>query len=451
MKRAAALVLLIFLLAAPIFGADAPAVTLSADRTALEAGQTVTLRLLLQQDVPQRVSGWQWNLIWDSSLFELVSAEVGDAAQGVTPIINTTRVTTSYAAPYTAASITQGNTLTPHKLKKGTLATFTLRAKQELSANAGARFYLDRVIVMDEKGTALAVAETDPALLWGADRTQLPAEGSGLSIALTVPDAPVPDTSEPSTEPETEPTTEPSAEPTTEPETEPGTEAPESSTQPEATQESSTEPSAPSQSTPESSAVPGTPAQPEAPQEPTEESEGAVFYTVIFLSNGGSSVPAQRVEAGALLSEPEEPARDGWRFNGWYQDETLTALWNFSADAVSGDLTLYAGWLPVDGSADADDALSFPLWLLPVLVLLAAAGTGVYFFFGRKKITLDSCGGTPMDPIYVRRDSLLEQPMTPVKPGAVFLGWYTEREAGVQWNFAQRRVKRSVTLYAHWK
>lgn len=433
MKRAAALMLLIFLLAAPIFGADAPAVTLSADRTALKAGQTVTLRLLLQQDVPQRVSGWQWNLIWDGSLFELVSAEVGDVAQGVTPIINTTRVTTSYAAPYTAASITQGNTLTPHSLKKGTLATFTLRAKQELSADASARFYLDRVIVMDEKGAALAVAETDAALLWGTDRTQLPAEESGLAIALTVPDAP--DTSEPSTEPTQEPTTE----------------TPESSTQPDATQESATEPSAPSQSTPESSAAPGAPVQTDAPQKPPEEAEEIAIYTVTFLPNGGSTVPLQRVEAGALLSEPEEPLRNGWRFNGWYQDEALTTLWNFSADAVSSDLTLYAGWLPVEDSADANGAVSFPLWLLPVLVLGAAAGTGVYFFFGKKKITLDTCGGTPMDPVYVRRDALLEQPISPVKPGAVFLGWYTEREAGVQWNFAQRRVKHSVTLYAHWK
>lgn len=447
MKRAAAFALFLFLLVgltASVFGADAAPVTLTADRTTLEAGQTVTLRLLLREDVSQRVTGWQWNLIWDSSYLELVSAEAGDAAQGVTPIVNTTRVTTSYAAPYTCVSITQGNTLTPHTLKKGVIATLTLRAKNTLAADAATRIYLDRVIVMDETGTALSVAETDAALLWGADRTAVPDGEGGLALSLVASDASEPST-QPSTEPSTEPTTSPS-EDATEASSEP-------STQPEPTQESSTEPGAeaPSESVPENTPAPVAPSQQTVTEAASAPSDEPVFYTVTFLSNGGTAVASQRVEAGARLSAPEEPEKDGWRFNGWYQDEALTTIWDFSSDTVTQELTLYAGWLQLGDTQKQTASFSFPLWLLPVIALVAAGAAALYFFFAKKKVSFDTCGGTVMDPVYVRRNALLDVPMTPVKPGAIFLGWYTHSEGGTQWNFAQRRVQHSLTLYARWK
>lgn len=171
--------------------------------------------------------------------------------------------------------------------------------------------------------------------------------------------------------------------------------------------------------------------------------------TVSFESGGGSDVPGQTVQYGERIIEPDEPTREGYTFNGWYRDLDRTILWNFETDTVQGNMTLYAGWLA--GSAkETPQGESFPWWLILVcaglllLLLLLALG-------GKKKVTLHSCGGTSLDPVYVKKNSLLPKPMTPEKPGALFDGWYTEAESGARWNFEQDKVKKNMTLYAHWK
>lgn len=67
-------------------------------------------------------------------------------------------------------------------------------------------------------------------------------------------------------------------------------------------------------------------------------------YTVYFNSQGGSSVGTQTVNYGAQLSQPANPTRSGYKFGGWFQEEQCWNQWNFSSDAVMGDMTLYAKW-----------------------------------------------------------------------------------------------------------
>ena len=67
-------------------------------------------------------------------------------------------------------------------------------------------------------------------------------------------------------------------------------------------------------------------------------------YKVSFRSNGGSSVAAQTVEAGALVTKPNDPIRNGYTFMGWYKNSGLTLEWDFEKDTVSADTTLYAKW-----------------------------------------------------------------------------------------------------------
>jgi uncharacterized repeat protein (TIGR02543 family) len=67
-------------------------------------------------------------------------------------------------------------------------------------------------------------------------------------------------------------------------------------------------------------------------------------YTVTFDSQGGSMVSSQSLEAGQLVSEPAEPSREDYSFEGWYQEPDCINLWDFSSDIVTSDLTLYAKW-----------------------------------------------------------------------------------------------------------
>ena len=116
-------------------------------------------------------------------------------------------------------------------------------------------------------------------------------------------------------------------------------------------------------------------------------------------------------------------------------------------------MTLYAGWL--EGSAPAADPADgdgFPWWLVILIgLLLGLLLLILILVFGKKKVTFDSCGGTPIDPVYVKKDSLIERPMTPVKPGAMFIGWFTDPVAGISWSFERSKVKKSMTLYARWR
>ena len=66
-------------------------------------------------------------------------------------------------------------------------------------------------------------------------------------------------------------------------------------------------------------------------------------YTVTFVSNGGSSVAAQVVSYGKMVSQPANPTFSGYLFKGWYSDKTCTKPYAFET-AVEADLTLYAKW-----------------------------------------------------------------------------------------------------------
>ncbi len=72
--------------------------------------------------------------------------------------------------------------------------------------------------------------------------------------------------------------------------------------------------------------------------------EAAPLHTVTFDSNGGSDLSPAYVGNGGHVLEPAAPTRAGYTFTGWYSDADLTTAWDFDADTVSGDMTLYAGW-----------------------------------------------------------------------------------------------------------
>lgn len=65
--------------------------------------------------------------------------------------------------------------------------------------------------------------------------------------------------------------------------------------------------------------------------------------TVTFDSNGGSSVPEQKVVDGDKVTEPTAPTREGYKFTGWYMDEELKTPYDFGSE-VKENITLYAGW-----------------------------------------------------------------------------------------------------------
>jgi uncharacterized repeat protein (TIGR02543 family) len=93
-------------------------------------------------------------------------------------------------------------------------------------------------------------------------------------------------------------------------------------------------------------------------------------YTVTFFSDGGTYVTPQLVVEYGSINEPADPTRDGYTFEGWYQDSGLTNKWNFLTGSVTDDMTLYASWT-ADAVEETPETIGSWIDANPVLAILA--------------------------------------------------------------------------------
>lgn len=66
--------------------------------------------------------------------------------------------------------------------------------------------------------------------------------------------------------------------------------------------------------------------------------------TVTFDSQGGSAVSPVQVQRGGKAARPADPVFAGHVFRGWYKESACRNPWDFDADRVEGNMTLYAKW-----------------------------------------------------------------------------------------------------------
>jgi uncharacterized repeat protein (TIGR02543 family) len=79
----------------------------------------------------------------------------------------------------------------------------------------------------------------------------------------------------------------------------------------------------------------------------SESREAGPTYKVSFDAMGGSALPdATGIAPGSRIVAPPASSKTGHGLEGWYRDGALTERWDFSADRVTCDTTLYAGWAP---------------------------------------------------------------------------------------------------------
>ncbi len=64
-------------------------------------------------------------------------------------------------------------------------------------------------------------------------------------------------------------------------------------------------------------------------------------YTVTFE---GASIPSQTVSHGAKVTRPSTPSREGYDFVSWYADRFNIRAWDFAADTITSNTTIYAYW-----------------------------------------------------------------------------------------------------------
>ncbi|MBO5313497.1 MAG: leucine-rich repeat protein [Clostridia bacterium] len=85
--------------------------------------------------------------------------------------------------------------------------------------------------------------------------------------------------------------------------------------------------------------------------------------------------------------------------------------------------------------------------LLTAVCIIAISIISLSSCGGDCKVTFDSNGGSEVDSQNVNSGYKLEEPVTPVRDGYAFIGWYLD---DVEWSFEGHRVSKSMTLVAKW-
>ncbi|MCF7932177.1 MAG: InlB B-repeat-containing protein, partial [Acholeplasmataceae bacterium] len=181
-------------------------------------------------------------------------------------------------------------------------------------------------------------------------------------------------------------------------------------------------------------------------------------YTLSFDSSGGSEVIAITAHYDDDISDPDSPTKEGYVFEGWYDDIALTERFVF--DKMPGeDHMLYANWTlgtytlsfdSVGGTAIVDVVQDFgtdlPLpfdeptktgytfagWYEDSAYVTAFNETQMYGFdhtlyakwdINQYTISFDSDGGNEVGAISQDYDSVVAPPPDPIKTGYSFAGW----------------------------
>lgn len=133
-------------------------------------------------------------------------------------------------------------------------------------------------------------------------------------------------------------------------------------------------------------------------------------YTVTFNTDGGSEVNSIIVNENETFTLPEEPKREGFKFNGWLVDGEL-----YNEAPLTKDLELTANWL-------REEAKTF-------------------------MITFKLDNGSKDIKVLVEENSVVNKPKTPTKKGYTFTNWYLKNKV---YNF-NTKITKNITLIAKYK
>jgi uncharacterized protein (TIGR02145 family)/uncharacterized repeat protein (TIGR02543 family) len=139
-------------------------------------------------------------------------------------------------------------------------------------------------------------------------------------------------------------------------------------------------------------------------------------YAVTFDPQGGGAVSAQSIEHGGKVTEPADPTRADYNFDGWFKEAACVNAWDFDTGTVTSAVTLYAKWTK--------------------LVV--------------HMVTFNTQGGSAVSPHHVEHGYKTPEPADPVLAGYNFDGWFKDASCDNVWDFDVETVTSAVTLYAKW-
>jgi len=186
--------------------------------------------------------------------------------------------------------------------------------------------------------------------------------------------------------------------------------------------------------------------------------------SVVFDSNGGSSVENQYIKYNNTAEVPQPPKKGGYAFVDWYEDKELTKVFDFNTKIIS-DKTLYAKWektvdltIKIEGYGSVYDWKNGdkkPFVLGSTVTITAVDNKNSYFLYWRDSggrllstdpeysfvigcddtitavfaekdkhlVFFKNGDGEIIKLVYVLIGSNVEFPQAPTKYGYTFVGW----------------------------
>lgn len=200
-------------------------------------------------------------------------------------------------------------------------------------------------------------------------------------------------------------------------------------------------------------------------------------HTVVFDTDGGTTVESQTVEDGGTITPPDDyPSKTGYRFKGWYKDgvpydftqpvyddAVITAKWTVNTYEVYFDAGASDDWYPMQTIAYGDkvvkpvdptlDGYDFAGWLLdgkvysfdtPVTADMTLTASWKTAQVKTHTVTFAGAGDDFIQT--VADGSSATVPTVPSKKGYTFDGWYSGDSL---YDFTTP-VTDDLTVEAHW-
>lgn len=142
------------------------------------------------------------------------------------------------------------------------------------------------------------------------------------------------------------------------------------------------------------------------------------IYSITYMVDNKEYRVEANVENGTIIDEPEAPKKDGYKFIGWYVNDTK---FDFSKP-ITQEIKLEAKWEKIESNNNDTVVKTYT-------------------------ITFDSNGGSKVDSQTVEENKTVTKPSNPTKSGYTFVNWYYDDSV---FDF-DTKITKNITLVAQWK
>lgn len=233
---------------------------------------------------------------------------------------------------------------------------------------------------------------------------------------------------------------------------------------------------------------------PVIPAEPFK-AEAAETYMVYFDTQGGSQIDAiTNLSYGAYLNSLPTPTKDGYIFDGWYNDLNYTTQFS-SYSRVYSNMILFAKWREktivsitasysattaivdtlldkekitvkatyIDGTTKTLESKDFEIvdskvsnYGSNLFTVQVGSVTTTFSVLGIQEpqytVSFYSNGGSYVEPISgIKENQTISMPATPNREGYEFKGWYLDNNTfGTEFT-SEYKITKSIIVFAKWE